>query len=99
MNETALNFLLEKAKLVLRISTDAFDSEIKDILQAGYMDLKTRGVLVDGKEEDPLILRALLTYTRFNFGTPEDAERLRRSYMEQKGQLMVTSGYTVWGGE
>lgn len=97
MDNSLLTTLLDKAKLTLRITTNAFDEEIADILQAGYMDLKTRGILVDDKSDDPLVTRAILTYCRLQFGEPENAERLRRSYMEQKGQLMCTTGYTTWG--
>ena len=97
MTETLLATLLAKAKLTLRITTDAFDEEISDIIQAGYMDLKTRGVLVDEKSDDPLVLRALMTYVRLYFGEPENPERLKTAYWEQKAALMTTSGYTDWG--
>lgn len=97
MSEELLTTLLAKAKLTLRITTDAFDPEISDIIQAGYMDLKTRGVLVDDNQDDPLVLRALMTYVRLNFGEPENPERLRSAYWEQKAALMTTSGYTDWG--
>lgn len=99
MNETLLLALLDKAKLTLRITTTAFDDEIKDIIEAGYLDLTTRGVIIDTEDLSPLVLRALMTYVRLQFGEPENPERLQRSYDEQKGQLMITSGYTDWGDE
>lgn len=98
MNETILNTYLNRAKLALRVTTDAFDEEIKDIIKAGYMDLQTRGVNMATKAEDPLVVRALITYVRMHFGEPENPERLERSYWEQKAALMSTSGYTDWGG-
>ena len=44
--------------------------------------------------EDNLVLRAILTYVRMHFGSPNDYERLKESYNTQKVQLMHASGYT-----
>lgn len=99
MNDTLLNNLLAKAKVTLRVSTTAFDDEIKDIISAGYEDLETRGVQIVVSENavSPMVLRALLTYTRMYFGDPDNWDRLRVAYDRQLGQLMTTSGYTNWG--
>jgi hypothetical protein len=32
-----------------------------------------------------------------NFGEPEDYDRLKASYDEQKAQLSTATGYTHWG--
>ena len=42
---------------------------------------------------DQLLIRALITYTRLHFGTPDDFDRLERSYFEQKAQLQTATGY------
>lgn len=101
MDATLLATLLAKAKTTLRISeqTTAFDEEIEDIIKAGYLDLKTRGIIIEEAEGtiSPLIIRALLTYVRYHFGDPENPEKLKTSYDEQRGQLMVTTGFTDWG--
>lgn len=100
MDATLLTALLAKAKLTLRITTTAFDDEIKDIIEAGYHDLITRGVIVAtdaGGNLNPLVLRALMTYVRFMFGDPTNPERLKASFDEQLGQLMTTTGFTDWG--
>lgn len=100
MDSTLLLLLLEKAKITLRITTNVFDSEISDLIEAAYYDLKTRGVIIETDEDgliSPLILRAILTYVRLHFGDPENPERLRESYAEQRGQLMTTTGFTDWG--
>lgn len=99
MDANLLATLLAKAKTTLRITTDVFDEEIKDIIEAGYYDLTTRGVIIDTADLSPLVLRAILTYVRWHFGEPENPERLKRSYDEQKGQLMTTTGFTDWGDE
>lgn len=101
MNMALLTALLAKAKLTLRITTDVFDTEIQDIILAGYYDLVTRGVIITETEGEisPLVLRAIMTYVRLHFGDPENPERLKNSYIEQRGQLMATSGFTNWGDE
>lgn len=100
MDANTLTALLAKAKTTLRITTDAFDDEIKDIIAAGVQDLTTRGVIVAKDSNgnlNPLVLRALMTYVRFMFGEPENPERLKASFDEQLGQLMTTTGFTNWG--
>ena len=42
---------------------------------------------------DQLLIRALITYTRLHFGSPDDYDRLEKSYFEQKAQLQTASGY------
>ena len=60
MNDNLLNNLLTKAKTALRVTTTAFDDEIKDIISAGYEDLETRGVQIVVSEDSvsPMVLRA-----------------------------------------
>ena len=88
--------MLEKVKLALRITTTAFDSEITDLIAAALADLSIAGIITWG-ESDPLIVRAVTTYCRANFGQPDDYERLKASYDEQKAQLRTATGYTDWG--
>ena len=88
--------MLDKVKLALRITTTAFDSEITDLIAAAKADLGIAGVLI-GDEMAPLIIRAVTTYCRANFGQPEDYERMKAAYDEQKAQLRTATGYTDWG--
>ena len=87
--------MLEKVKLALRISTDAFDSELLDLIDAAQLDLGIAGVLVP-EELDALVSKAIITYCKMSFGLPEDYDRLKRSYDEQKAQLSNATGYTDW---
>lgn len=89
--------MLNAVKLAMRpaIKTDAYDSEIIDLICAAKADLARVGI--SGDESDPLIRQAVKTYCRLHFGNPEDPERLQASYNEQKAQLMSTTGYTDWG--
>nr|DAE86916.1 MAG TPA: head to tail adaptor [Caudoviricetes sp.] len=88
--------MLEKVKLALRITTDAFDGEIQDLIDAALADLGIAGVTTI-TETDPLIVRAVTTFCRVNFGQPDDYDKLKYSYDEQKAQLQVATGYTNWG--
>lgn len=90
--------MLEKVKLALRIVTAAFDSEINDLIDAALADLGLAGV-ENLAQEDPLVIRAVTTYCKAHFGSPEDGEydRLKAAYDEQKAQLQTATGYTDWG--
>lgn len=88
--------MLEKVKLALRITTNAFDSELNDLIEAAYDDMGIAGI-INTENETPLIIRAVITYCRCNFGQPDDYDRLKESYDEQKKQLSMTSDYTDWG--
>lgn len=90
--------MLDKAKKALRLTTDAYDEEITDLLAAAALDLGIAGVELPS-ELDALCQRAVLTYVRMHFGSPEDYERLKASYDEQKAQLRTATGYTDWGDE
>ncbi len=90
--------MLDKVKLALRIKSQAFDSEIEDLIAAALADLGLAGVTAAQElEADPLITRAVVTYCRANFGEPDDYERMKKSYDEQKAQLSMATGYTDWG--
>ena len=88
--------LIAQAKKARRISTDAFDEEVERLLNAGLQDLGVAGVTVP-EELDDLVSQAAITYFMANFGEPEDYDRLKASYDEQKAQMSMRSGYTDWG--
>lgn len=87
--------VINSIKLALRITTDAFNAELTDLLNAALLDLGVAGVTNDDIN-DPLILRAVITYCKLHFGQPDDYDRLKRSYDEQKAQLSTATGYTTW---
>lgn len=87
--------MLEKVKLALRITTDAFDDELNDLIEAAQLDLGIAGVVVPA-EIDSIVTRAIITYCKLHFGEPSEYDRLKASYDEQKAQLSMASGYTVF---
>lgn len=88
--------MLEKVKHALRIVTDKYDNELNDLIDAAKLDLGIAGVSVPDTL-DALVSKAIITYCKMSFGLPEDWDRLKRSYDEQKAQLSNASGYTNWG--
>jgi hypothetical protein len=87
---------LADVRLALRITTNAFDKELSDLMSAACLDLGIAGVnhTCTG---DPLVKRAVITYVKMHFGQPDEYDRLKKSYDEQKAQLATATGYTNWG--
>ena len=85
--------MLNQVKLALRVTTDAYDTELNALIAAAIKDIGITGVDADTLQSDPLITQAIKTYCRLNFGSPADYDRLKRSYDEQKAQLMTATGY------
>ena len=86
---------LDKVKMGLRISTTAYDEELADLIKAAQLDLGIAGVEVPSTL-DEIVTRAIITYCKMSFGLPEDYDRLKKSYDEQKAQLVTATGYTDW---
>ncbi len=88
--------MLDKVKMALRITTNALDAELTDLIEAAKADLGIAGVVLPDTL-DAICTRAVITYCKMSFGLPEDYDRLKRSYDEQKAQLVSATGYTDWG--
>lgn len=87
--------MLDKVKIALRIKTNAFDTELTDLINAAKTDLGIAGVIVPD-EVDAIVTRAIITFCKMSFGLPEDYDRLKKSYDEQKAQLSNATNYTDW---
>lgn len=87
--------MLDSVKMALRITTDAFDAELTDLIEMALVDMRLAGI-INLDVNDPLIKRAVITYCRLNFGQPDDYDRLKASYDEQKRQMGMATGYTRW---
>lgn len=86
---------LTRVKTALRIVTDEYDAELTGLMSAAEIDLGIAGVVIP-EELDEIVKTAIITYCKMNFGIPEDYERLKKSYDEQKAQLVTATGYTDW---
>lgn len=88
---------LGKVKLAMRISGYTFDTELSDLIDAALADMGIAGVSgTNAVLTDALVRTAVITYCKMNFGEPDEYDRLKKSYDEQKAQLSMSTGYTVW---
>ncbi len=93
--------ILDDVKLALRISaeTTEFDGELSTLISASMLDMGIAGV--NGEQvsaDNPLVNRAIVTYCKMNFGQPDNYDDLKKSYDEQKAQMSMATGYTIWSG-
>ena len=97
--------LLAAIKLGLRIATDDFDNELTQLINACIIDLGFAGISMEviGSSylSNAAVVQAITTYCKMNFGKIDGAEydRLKASYDEQKKQMGMASGYTVFMSE
>lgn len=90
--------MIDKVRTALRISTKDnadINDELNDLIEAAKQDMGIAGVIVP-EDMDAIVLRAVITYCKMSFGLPEDYDRLKRSYDEQKAQLSNATGFTEW---
>lgn len=86
---------LDGVKTALRITTNEFDTELNALMNASLHDLQLSGVVIPQADDD-LINVAVITYVKMMFGNPDNYVKLKTSYDEQKAQLSMATGYTVW---
>ena len=76
--------LAKMAKLRIRKSTDDdLDLDVGQLIAVALTDLKRIGVnesYLGDEISDPLIIEAVLLYTKANFGNPENHNELMASY-------------------
>ena len=85
--------LLQKTKAAMRITKDAYNSELTRLIGAACADLGVAGITAETTTTDSILIQAIITYCRVNFGSPADYDRLKASYDEQKAQLQSCTGY------
>ncbi|MGE1044119.1 head-tail connector protein [Bacillus wiedmannii] len=88
--------MLEVVKKALRVSHNALDDEIDDLIEAARTDLKLSGVsgFKSNDDTDPLIKRAIIVYTKANFiADVKEAERFQLSYNMLKNHLTLAGDY------
>ena len=86
---------LNDVKTALRVTTTEFDNEITSLMNGCLLDLKLSGVVIP-TSDDELINIAVITYVKARFGNTDNYDKLKTSYDEQKAQLSMATGYTVW---
>lgn len=93
--------MLLSVKSALRLTITDYDAELTLMISAALADLGLVGIdsnKIAVTTTDPLVIQAVITYCRLHFGTPDDYERLKQSYDEQKAQLLSATGYGLPAG-
>lgn len=95
--------MLDRVKLALLITSDDFDTELMDDIDAAAKDLGIAGVdalVISTDTNDALIIKAIITYCGYQFelmhGSISRSEAFKKSYDEQKAQMGMATGYTTW---
>lgn len=88
--------LIDDVRVALRITTTTFDSELTILIDSAKKDLGIAGVVLP-ETLDSICNVAIITYCKIHFGNPDNADKLKASYDEQKAQLSMATGYTDWG--
>ena len=95
--------MLNRVKLALLITDNDFDSELTELIGSACKDLGIAGVeglTVSTDTSDDIVIRAIITYCGYQFelmhGSIDRSQAFKKSYDEQKAQLGMASGYTVW---
>jgi len=106
--------MLRECRLALRVTNALYDPELCSLMDAAARDLRIAGVVLPGTVQfaasnegmvdtstltDALCQRAICTYVRMNFGSPDDYDRLREAYNAQKVTLMHANSYTDYGSD
>lgn len=95
--------MLEKVKTALLITQDVFDEELNDVIKSAFIDLNiagVEGVTVSEESLDGAVIRAVVSYCGYHFelmhGSIDRSNAFKKAYDEQKAQLGMADGYTVW---
>lgn len=95
---TSSSSLVSAAKMARRLTTTSYDDQVVMLLNAALLDLGVAGVEVP-ETLDAIVEQAAITYFLMHFGEPDNYDRLKASYDEQKAQLATCTGYTVWSAD
>lgn len=86
--------MLDKIKLALRITSNAFDEELKDLTEACENDLRLSGICNVSKN-DPLIRQAMKLYCKAYFGDGDEKNKFMNAYTALKISLSLSQDYRM----
>jgi hypothetical protein len=95
--------LLDDVKQACGVTDDEYDSRFSDLIETCMIDLGIAGA--DGEEattSNMLVKQCIILYCKMYgniFETPSDFDRLKKAYDENKAQMSMASGYTIWGSD
>lgn len=98
--------LLDDVKKACLVSSNAFNDEFTDLINAALADMgitNIRADVLDATNPPPLVKMAIKTYCQMNWlRTKQDTnvsliDGLKAAYDEQKSQMLMSSAYNDWG--
>ena len=90
--------MFDDIKIVLRVSTDALDPEVRMLINAARADMVRVGIDEDRVEDesDPLVKQAVACWCKGHFGFDNpDAEFYDRSYRQCVADMLNSSDYNT----
>lgn len=86
--------LLPEARVWVRKSSEALDSEITQTMEAAFLDLSIAGVKnIDAG--DALIKQAVKLYLKAQFGFSDESAKYEAAYEHVKAAMSLCSDYTT----
>ena len=90
--------LLDEVKVALRVTSDAFDTEIQGLIEAAKRDLNRVGVDEALVDSDPLAKMAIVLFAKSRFGYDNsDAPRFEDAYRQTVVDILNSP--TSYGGD
>lgn len=82
--------LTQTVKTALRVTADAYDTEVSMLIEAALYDMRRVGISQDEIEtENPLVVKAVCCYCKANFGYDNsDASFFDKAYRQTVTDLM-----------
>ena len=87
--------MIEQIKLSMRISHDKLDNDIDANINACLRDLTRVGVATAGKENDPLIVKSVELYCKWQYNYDGSSDRYERAYTALRDSLSLCGDYNA----
>ena len=96
--------MLDKVKLALRISGNALNEEVSDLINAAIADLRLVGISVPEVRSsdttgDPILDRAIILYAKSEDNFGGEGDQYRKAYDYLKCALSLSGHHTESEGE
>lgn len=93
--------MLQTVKLALRITTDAFDSELNRLIAECIEEMTGLGITIETEEGAPTsdqVKGAIVAYCKWQFGSNDEKDAWRGIFDRKLAQLQSMTGYGLNGG-
>lgn len=92
--------MLEKVKKAMRITVSAYDDELGNLIASAVATLQSLGITwaTEADSNEPMAERAIITYCRLHFGTPDDFDKMAAAWNSQV-ELLLLHRHSVEEGD